>query len=223
MTKLVISWGGDYRDTQKIDDIYKRMLMGKKILYIPRAMRKESYPWCLEWIQNVFPVDEGYSVYLLSEEEFIENKELHLETYSGIYMGWGNTYRLLKLIKNTGFSMLLKQFLQDNKPVYGWSAWAIIMGKEIHTAPDMNAVKLSFEETLWYDACAGYSIACHYKETQNNEIIDYVMNYHIPVICLPEATGIICQDDTYTIAGEKIAYMVDINGDIKELAIWSHI
>jgi hypothetical protein len=50
----------------------------------------------------------------------------------------------------------------------------------------MNAVKLSFEETIGYNLCKGYSITCHHNEGKNNEIREYAMNYQIPVICLPE-------------------------------------
>ena len=199
------------------------MLAGKRILYIPRAMRPERYPSCLEWIQNTFPVSDWYTVHLLSEDEFIKSNENYLEADDGIYMWWGNTYRLLKLIKNTGFTRVIEQFINSNKPIYWWSAWAIIMWKEIHTAPDMNAVKLSFEEATGYDTCKGYSIACHHNEGKNKEISDYAINYQIPVICLPEWTAVVCKEDIYTIEWEEKAYIIDTNGNIKKIAIWSKI
>jgi peptidase E len=223
MVKLVISWWGDYTDSKKIDDIYKVMLAGKRILYIPWAMHPESYPWCLEWIQNTFPISDWYTVHLLSEEEFTQSNEDYVQAYDGIYMWWGNTYRLLKLLRNTWFTKVIEQFIGNDKPIYWWSAGAIIMWKEIHTAPDMNAVKLSFEETAWYDMCKGFSIACHHNEEKNNEISDYIVNYHIPVICLPEGTGIIYEGNTYTIQWEKSAYIIDINGKVKDLPLWSII
>lgn len=221
MANFILSWGGDYTDSIKIDNLYKWMLSGKNILYIPRAMRPEKYPSCLEWIQNTFPIDEWYTVHLLSEQEFLQHSQEYLSIYDGIYIWGGNTYRLLKLFKDTWFWHIIMDFVDNNKPIYGWSAWAIIMGKEIHTAPDMNAVKLLFEESMWYNLCRDYSIACHYKESQSNEIADYTSHYQIPVICLPEWTGIVCQDGVYTISWEKSAYMIDTKWDIQELITWS--
>lgn len=96
-----------------------------------------------------------------------------------VYIWWWNTYRLLKLIKDTWFSKVIEQFLANNKPIYGWSAGAIIMGKNIHTAEDRNAVKLLFNESSWYNVCKNYSIVCHYisSNSSDNEIRDYV-KYH---------------------------------------------
>jgi dipeptidase E len=223
MPKLVVSWWGDYTDSKKIDTIYKWLLAGKRILYIPRAFYPEWYNWCFEWIQNTFPTNEGYEVHMISEQEYAKSNEDYLNKYDGMYIWWGNTYKLLKLVKDTWFSNTIQQFLKNDKPIYGGSAWAIIMGKEIHTAPDANVVRLSLEETTWFNICNDHSIFCHYNEWYDNEIKDYVKHYQTPVICLPEWTGIICDDDIYTIQWEKTAYLFDILWNKKELPIESTI
>lgn len=222
MVKLIVSWWGDYTDSKKLDLLYKEMLQGKKILYIPRAMYSEKYDSCYEWIQNVFPSDEGYSVYLLSEKEFLE-KDSDYTVYDGLYMGWGNTYRLLKLIKDTWFSKIIENFLTHDKPIYGGSAWAIIMGKEIHTASDMNVVKLSLDETKGFDRCKWYSLVCHSDDKESNEVIDYVSHYNISVICLPEGTWLLYADDHCTVQGEKSAYLFTLSWEKKELPIGTEI
>lgn len=223
MATWVFSWWGNYTDSKTIDEKYKWLLLGKKILYIPRAMREEKYPSCLEWIQNVFPISEWYTVRMLSEKEYVENNEDYLTEYDGIYIGGGNTFRLWKLCKETWFVEIIKQFFNNKKAIYWWSAWAIIMGKEIHTSSDMNAVRVSFEEAKWINICNDYAIYCHYETAKDDEIKDYVLNYQIPVLCLPEGTGIVFDDITETIQGEKSAYKFDIAGNKIELPIWSEI
>lgn len=223
MTKLVVSWWGNYTNTEKIDTLYKWLLLGKRILYIPRAMHPEKYDSCLDWIQNIFPRNEEYEVHVISEQEFIKSNKDYINKYDGMYIGWWNTYRLLKLIQDTGFSDIIQEFLDNNKPIYGWSAGAIIMGKDIHTSKDRNAVKLLFNEGLWYNVCKNYSIVCHYisSNSSDDEIRDYVKYHQIPVVCLPEWTGIICNKNIYTIQWEKSAYIFDVSWNKKELAIWS--
>jgi len=76
-------------------------LAGKRILYIPRAMHPDKYSSCFEWIQNTFPANEGYEVHMISEQEYMENNKDYLDKYDGIYIGGGNTYRLLKLVRDT--------------------------------------------------------------------------------------------------------------------------
>ncbi len=218
MAKLVLSWWGGHLDSKKIDDIYKGMLKEKRILYIPRAMYPEKYDSCYEWIQNIFPENEGYEVHIVSEKEFESNKS-YINEYDGMYIGWGNTYRLLKLIQDTNFSDIIQGFLENDKPIYGWSAWAIIMGKEIHTAADMNAVKLSLEETMGFNMCKWYSLVCHCDDKESNEIIDYVQHYQIPVIALPEWTWLIYNNDIYSIQWEKSAYLFTVSWEKIELKI----
>lgn len=221
MAKLVLSWWGDYTDSQKIDDIYKSFLSWKRILYIPRAMYPNKYPSCLEWIVNTFPSSEWYIVYLLSEKEFIENQKDYLKYFDGIYIWWGNTYRLLKLIRETWFADIIKQFVDNEKPIYGWSAGAVIMWKEIHSSPDTNAVRLSIDETLWFNLCHDYSIFCHY-EWKDEDVIEYVKKYKITAICLTEWTGVICEDDKYTIQWDESAYLFTLEGEKKELMVWEN-
>lgn len=223
MANIVLSWWGDYTDSIKIDTLYKSMLAWKRILYIPRAMYPDKYSSCSEWIQSIFAPHDWYTVHVLSEQEDFTDSEHYLNTYDGIYIWWGNTYRLLKLLKDTWCWDVIKTFIDHNKPIYGWSAWAIIMGKEINTSSDRNVVRLSLMETLWYDVGNGYAIACHHHERKNNELIDYVLHYQIPVICLPEWTGVICKNNTCTIAGEKPAYIIDTKWHIQEIALWSSL
>lgn len=219
MPKFILSWWGDYTDSKKIDTIYKSFLLWKRILYIPRAMYPNKYPDCIEWIVNTFPSSEWYSVYVLSEKEFIESQKDYLNSFDWIYIWWWNTFRLLKLIKETWFNKIIKQFMDNNKPIYWWSAWAIIMGKEISTAGDRNAVKL--DDKLWFNICDNYSIFCHYESKKDNEIVDYIKNYKIPVICLPEGTGIVFDGTKYSIQWNESAYMFSLEGEKKELVIWS--
>ena len=222
MVKLVVSWWGDYTDSKKLDHLYKEMLKGKKILYIPRAMYPERYDSCYEWIQNVFPAQEWYSVYLLSEKEFWE-KESDYAMYDGIYMGGGNTYRLLKLIKDTWFSKIIEQFLAHDKPIYGGSAGAAIMGKEIHTSGDMNGVKLPLEEAMGFNMWNNHALVCHYHDSSDSEIKDYVSHYNIPVICLPEGTWLIYANDHGSVQGDNPAYLFMLSWEKKELPIGTEI
>ncbi len=219
MVKLVISWWGGHNDSKKIDDTYKGMLKGKRILYIPRAMYPEKYASCYEWIQNIFPINEWYNIDCLSEKEYLEHEKKYNISYDGIYLWWGNTYRLLKLVKETWFSQVIKQFLEENKPIYWGSAWAIIMGNGINTAADMNVVKLSLDETKGFNVCKWYSLVCHCDDKESDEIIDYVQHYQIPVIALPEWTWLIYDNDIYSIQWEKSAYLFSVSWEKIELKI----
>jgi dipeptidase E len=151
---------------------------------------------------------------LLTEEDPIDCMYL-VNNYDWLYIWWWNTFRLLKLIKETWFDKVINHFIQLEKPIYGWSAWAIIMGKEIHTSPDLNIEKLNFIDTLGFDFFNWYSIFCHYDDKYDPEIRDYIKNYGNSVLCLKEWVWAYIKDNSFYIAGSDDAYILDLNWKYK--------
>jgi dipeptidase E len=83
-----------------------------------------------------------------------------LRNFGGIFIGGGNTYMLLKLVRESGFDKKLVKYLDDGGVVFGGSAGAIIMGKSIATCGDINNIGLSDLSGL--DLLGGASVLCHY-------------------------------------------------------------
>ncbi|UFX82598.1 Type 1 glutamine amidotransferase-like domain-containing protein [Candidatus Absconditicoccus praedator] len=211
MNNIFLSGGGDAQQSEKFDRLYKNALPGNKILYIPWAFYPQSYDGCRKWIDTIFPAERGYKLEILHEDDNFDTDSL-VNDYDGVYIGGGNTFRLWNLIKQTGFDKLLKKFTELGKPVYGGSAGAIIMGKEINTSPDLNVTKLTDQDCLGLNYFDGYSIFCHYKAKQDPEIYDYIRNYGFPVIALEEGVGVYLQDGRIYSGGEGSAYVITLDG-----------
>lgn len=188
MTNIFLSWWWNIEQSKIFDSIFYQYLSWRNILYIPRALYDWRYNLALERINNIFPTSQWYTVTLLNQNDNISN--LIIDNFDWLYIWWGNTFRLLKLIKESWFNNIIQQFIQSNKPIYWWSAWAIIFWKDINTSADRNITKLWFNQTKWFNSFDWYSICCHYNEKLNTEITDYIHNYNIPVIALPEWVGI---------------------------------
>jgi len=221
MNNIFISWWWDANQSKLFDKLFKEQLLWKRILYIPWAFYSQRYNNCLNWIYNIFPKSDWYNVKILNENEQI-NIDLLINNYDWIYIWWWNTFRLLKLIRNTWFDKVINKFIKIEKPIYWWSAWAIIMWKEIHTSPDLNVEKLNFEDSLWLNLFKWYSIFCHYKDEYDSEIYDYVKNYNIPVICLKEGVWAYIKNNLIYIAGIDSAYILNKKGK-KEIKIGEYI
>ena len=112
-----------------------------------------------------------------------------LKLFSGIYIGGGNTWNLMKEFKDSGFSKSLIQYLQFGGQVYGGSAGAIILGKRIDTHDDEN--KIEMKNLSGFDLLHDYSVACHFKNDQNARFVKWAINNKLSIICLPEETGLI--------------------------------
>lgn len=194
---LFLSWWWNQEQSKIFDDTYRHILKGKHILYIPRAMYPDRYDSCLEWISSIFPISQWYIITLLKIGESFDTSLI--DNIDGIYLWGGNTFRLLHLLRTSGFDNILNYAITQNKPIYWGSAGAIILWHNINTAPDMNIIKLDCSQTLGFNCIWGYSIVCHYREKQSedSEIMEYIQHYQNPVIALPEWVGCYFQDDIF--------------------------
>lgn len=222
MSSIFISGGGDTEISKKFDKEYIKFLhWWKNILYIPRAFHASRYPSCQERIDKIFPKKDWYNVRIISEENNIIIDDLI--QYDWLYIWWGNTYRLLYLIKKSWFKKIIQEFIKLNKPIYWWSAWAIILWKEINTTPDMNITKLNINETWWFNYFNNHSIFCHYEEKKDWEIQEYIKHYKVPVIALPEWTWIHKYNSIYKVAWINFATIFSVWWWKYNINIWDTI
>ncbi len=222
MSYLFISGGGDAETSKIFDQEFITSLQWwKKILYIPWAFHAGRYSTCLEWIDNIFPKRTWYDVTIISEnDEIIINNFIK---YDGLYIWWGNTYRLLYLIEKSWFNKVIQEFVKLNKPIYWGSAGAIILWKEIHTAPDMNITKLDINDTWWFNYFNNHSIFCHYQKKEDREIQEYIKHYKIPIIALPEWTGIFKYNNTHKVLWIHHATLFKVWWWKYDIKIWDTI
>jgi dipeptidase E len=204
--KVILCGGGDAKQTEEVNKLYASQInKDKPILYIPIAMEENKFPSCIEWIKDeLMP-------YGLRKIEMITNiyslKKYDLNEYSSIYIGGGNTYRLLYLLRNSGAIKLIQNFIENDGVVLGGSAGAIIFSKDIRCTDyaDDNVVNLI--DTKGFDIAEGYDICCHYtnRDTERNKyefkcISDYVAKGN-KVFALPEETSLFVEDNKVTVIG----------------------
>jgi len=184
MPILILSGGTGKDEEAKLNNLFLKKVKGK-ILYIPIAREVDDYSSCLEWINSV----------LKKEVTMITNlsKKINLDNFKGIYIGGGNTFKLLKEIKENKWESKLKNF---KGVIFGGSAGAIIFGEDINLAlhgeiRDTNKVKL--EDTKGLNLIK-YNIKCHYKKEEKSLVLKFVKKTKIPIIALPEDSGILVKN-----------------------------
>ena len=70
----------------------------KPLLYIPLAMKKEKYPSCLEWITGELAEFNISKIEMITSAEELCAK--NLADYAALFIGGGNTYKLLSELKS---------------------------------------------------------------------------------------------------------------------------
>ena len=216
--KLVLNGGGT--DNQVADA--RRLLNSlinhnKKILYIPFAWPDSTYSGCLEFMMGeLFDVDKQGIDMVKSTDELIGK---NFTDYACIYIGGGNTYKLLNDLKISGaFDKIRKYLLEEDGIVYGGSAGAIIFGKDLDSCNTDDENEVGLVDNTGFDMINGYSLLCHYtsREEERTELSKkYLLELSKikPIYAIPEEDTIYINNDMISFIGTR-PYYEFINGEI---------
>lgn len=199
--KIYLSGGGSEIDSYLLDRQFISQLRGNKILYIPIALtggiltHEAAYSWVINTLTR-HSID-FLDITLATDLSLFSD----LNNYDGIYIGGGNTYKLLEVIKQTNFDQLLHEFLIKGGDVYGGSAGAIIMGKKIDIVFQENDNNYTQENGL--NLAFDHVIACHYNFTHEEDEVfkAYSERTGSNVIALSERSGIVLQGGIMKVIG----------------------
>ncbi|WP_175989182.1 Type 1 glutamine amidotransferase-like domain-containing protein [Bacillus sp. Marseille-Q1617] len=214
MGTIVISGGGNEQQTEDIDRHFVSLLnRARPLLYIPVAMEPSSvsYEACCEWIKGVFSPLGIKRIVMWTD---LEDKSLvELMDFFAVYIGGGNTFRLLKILKDTHFSKLIREYLKTGGTVYGGSAGGIVLGSHIMTCALNDENKEHLENNEGLGLLDRYAILCHYEKGQQTFIRSFINNFQLPVIALSEETGLCIKGCEIQVIGNKNAVVFDDDGN----------
>lgn len=186
----------------------------KQLLYIPLAMDEEyeSYDECFKWINEELNKFEITNIHMV--RSFEELVGIDYNAYSGIFIGGGNTFKLLKGLKESGAFLDIKNYLENGGCVFGGSAGAIIFGKDLFACKldDYNDVNLL--DTDGFNFLFDYSILCHYTNRDSEHDLTntrYLTNISETRKCvaLPEEVTLYVNDDDIQVIGDKPFYVFE--------------
>jgi dipeptidase E len=206
--RLFLSGGGSGEKSIELDKRFA-LAVGKEkpLLYIPIAIDKKRYPYpeCLKWIKSTFNPLGIENIELWTEEDI--RKKNDLQRFGSVYIGGGNTFYLLKELKDSGFLAKLVGLIKNNVAVYGGSAGAMMHSKSITTAlsADPNDVKLKDFSAM--NLVKDYDLWCHYEPNMDEEIKKYQEKYGMKIIALPEDCGLCVTDKNIEVVGSGSAFL----------------
>ena len=188
--KVFICGGGSGEQTiravQRLNEVIKHDL---PCLYIPLAMEEDQYDSCYKWITGELSRVDIPGIEMIRSAEELARKRL--ADYSFLFIGGGNTFKLLSEIKRVNMFEPIREYLQNGGVVFGGSAGAIIFGEDLESCAldDDNAVGL--KDARGFDVLNGVSFLCHFtnripEHDQRSE--DYLLKIsnHRKIYALPE-------------------------------------
>ena len=209
--KLFLSGGGSGEDSIELDKLFVSMLdKSKPLLYIPIAIdtKKHPYPDCLKWLKSTFEPLGIKRFEMWTERELTSFDKKDLEKFSGVYIGGGNTFKLLKNLRDFNFLDSLKNLAKKDIPIYGGSAGAIILTRTVIPAlsADLNEVEIKEFDAL--NLVKNYDIFAHYEKSQDKTILEYMKKYDLKkVIGIPENCGLFVTNDKIQVIGAGSAFI----------------
>ena len=187
---LLLSGGG----ANKLLDEYfiSQIDLNGTVLFIPIAWDESFSPYnhCLEHFSKIYSHFGIKNIEMCTDLYSMQN----LDKYTAIYFEGGNTFKLLKAIKESKFDLRIIEFLNNNGLIYGFSAGAIIFGNSIESAYFNDDNDVDLRDLNGLNLVGGKDIFCHYSENDNEEN-EYIKNYPNDLLILYDGSGLLVQDN----------------------------
>lgn len=200
--KLYLSGGGSGRQNLFAYNSYFNSIdKSKPILYVPLAMEEKNYDSCYEWFKSEIGNFGVTNFEMIKSSKELSEKDL--SKYNSIFIGGGNTYKLLQDLQKNSNMEKIRNYLKNDGIIYGGSAGAIIFGKDIDCC---RLVDLKLEgDTKGFDYLNGYSLLCHLSKSYLKLNEKYLKEYckENKVLFLPEEDVLLITDKNIKFIGNK--------------------
>lgn len=232
MQLILCGGGAGEQNTQANQRLNEIIDHTKPILYIPLAMDEIEHPYdeCYEWIKEELRKVDVPSIKMVRTFEELASE--NLEEYTALFIGGGNTYKLLLGLKQTMAFNNIKNYLNNNGIIIGGSAGAVIFGYDINIIASMDPNDVDLTDSKGFDMLSGISIFPHYtnnksklSEHENKERLNYFTNSIInfsktvgEVFAIPEEDAIYVNDSNIEFLGTR-PYYIFKNGIMEKYEI----
>jgi len=195
-------------------------------------MDENIHPYhdCFDWIKDEISIIDIPNIEMV--KTFYELYEKDFNKYSMIYIGGGNTFKLLKGIKESNSYEKFIEYINNDGIVYGSSAGSVIFGKNVNSIEIMDDNSVDLIDTKGFDILNGKSLFVHYTnyrskfneeenrtltEKYTNFLVDYTTNNET-VIAYPEENTIFIDGNDFKMIGDSTYYIFE-NGNKDKIDI----
>jgi dipeptidase E len=135
-----------------------------------------------------------------------------LAGYGGLYIGGGDTYRLVASLRTSGFDRILVDAAAGGLPVFGGSAGAIILGADIATWVPDGVERPLIEASRGLDLLGGYSVWAEYEPRDAPATVAWLASSRSPLLGLGCAAGVIVRKGEMSACGREPVMRIDAAG-----------
>ncbi|MEZ4673036.1 MAG: Type 1 glutamine amidotransferase-like domain-containing protein [Caldilineaceae bacterium] len=182
-----------------------------RLLYLPLAMRGLlEFSNCFTWITETLGPLGVTNITMW--HDLSSHRKSELADFDAIYIGGGNTYSLLAEFLESGFAGYLREYVYDGGYVYGGSAGAVLLGRDLRTVAHIDTNNIGLQETACLNLAQDHAVWVHYTAADDAHIRRFSQATTFPVIAVAERTGVIIEAGTITTVGYEPAYQFTVLG-----------
>lgn len=217
--RIFLNGGGDgVKTTQANKRLNEVIDHARPLLYIPLAMESKMYPSCLEWIKGELADLDITGIEMVISAQELMDKDL--SQYCALFIGGGNTFKLLNDLKLSGAFDKIKAYIEGDGIIFGGSAGSIIFGETLESCILDDANEVGLKDIAGFDVLNGISLLCHYSnrsEEKDNQSKQYLLELskRRKVIALPEEVTLFINGDEVEVIGSRPYYVFE-NGVVRE-------
>jgi dipeptidase E len=148
--------------------------------------------------------------YLLQSAHQMDNPKKAIEKADAIFIGGGNTFRLLKALQDLDLLEPIRCEVRNGLPYLGSSAGSNVAGPTIKTTKDMPIVQpCSFDSLalVWFQISPHYldpdPTSRHMGETQEERILQFLEENETPVVGIREGAWLLIENGSVTLKGSS--------------------
>jgi dipeptidase E len=214
-SKIALAGGGGADDSRLLDEVFSAWIRPHgRLLYLPVALRGiRSFESCFEWITGTF-ARFGISR-ITMWTDLTQHHASELKEFEAVYIGGGNTYSLLAELISSGFDRHLKAYAGWGGIIYGGSAGAVVLGKDIRTVSHMDRNQVGLTEVNGLNLAHGYAVYPHYTPQDDRFIEEFVREYQQPVLGISERSGVVIEGDRMFTVGFEPSYQFSAQGKLE--------
>jgi dipeptidase E len=199
--RVAFGGGGDADDERAVLEAFSSWVGNGRLVYVPIALDSPHEPH-LAWATAALGSVGITSIEMAASADQLRDA---LSRADGVFIGGGNAYVLLHSLRNAGVDRLLREYTERGRPMYGGSAGAIALGRDIGTARHADPDVLGLTDTSGLDLALGYAVWCHYVASDDARIRDYVNETGHAVLAIPERGGLVRTAERIEVVGPDSA------------------
>jgi len=207
--KVLLAGGGEAEDSLLLDKKFAHWVgPDGKVLYWPFArIDSQTFESCRAWFTETFAPLNLRNITMWSS--LTDHRAAELDEFEAVFIGGGNAYGLLAKLLKSGFDQFLIRYVKNGGIVYGGSAGAVILGRDIQSVSHLDPNEINLAETRCLDLAAGYAVWVHYQPKDDKLIRKYIKERYHSVIAISERSGVVIDDTGIQAVGYEPAYIFD--------------